>query len=113
MLALFLTPSARFEIGLEPALRFQPALQRGFLVGFVLGDVIGARDADIHRIEGAAALFHLGLEDRDALGDRFERGELVEQEIIAALGDLADRVAGCRRPSTSADAAFAPSAARR
>src|SRR5581483_11828695 len=78
--------------GGEAALRFQPALQRGLLVGVVLGDKKRARHADVHRIVGAAALFHLGLEDGHALGNRFERSELIEQQIVAALGDLPDRI---------------------
>ena len=39
-----------------------------------------------------AVLFQRRLVDGDALGDGLERGELVEQEIIAAGGDPADRI---------------------
>ncbi len=76
----------------EAPLRFEPALERGVLVGLILGDEESARDADIHRIENAALRFHGFLEDRDALADRFDRGELIEQKIIAARRDLADRM---------------------
>src|ERR1700761_7663572 len=51
------------------------------------------------QLGGAAAFVHLGFEDGDALGHRFERGELVEQEIVAALGDLSDGIRiACRHP---------------
>ena len=92
MLALLCVPSAALRQGGEMALRRQPLLERGFLVGLVLGDIEGARHADVERIKNAAAFLDLGLEPGDALADGVERGELIEQKVVATLGHLADRI---------------------
>src|SRR6185312_4906173 len=65
--------------------------ERGLCVGAVLGDIQVARDGDPVGIEMPAAPDGFRLEQRDALADEIDIGELVEDEIAAALGDAADR----------------------
>src|SRR3984957_2393535 len=77
---------------LEAALRLHAPLQCSFLVGGILGHIEGAGDTDIDRVEHAAVLLQRRLVDGDALGDGFERGKLIEQQVIAARRNLADRV---------------------
>ena len=77
--------------GVDPHMPLEAALQRGFLVGGVLGDVHRTRDGDVHRVESAAARLDLFLElgylIEDLLGERM----LAQQHVVAALGDLANR----------------------
>src|SRR5205823_1454245 len=76
----------------ESSLRRKPALERRFLIGLIFRYVERAGDADLHRIEPPTPCFHAGLEPRDALANRLDRGELVEQQIVAAFCDFTDRV---------------------
>src|SRR3989442_738366 len=61
------------------------------LLGGRHNDVDRAGHGHGHRVEDAAARLDLTLEDRDALAGLLDRRELVEEEVVAALGDPGDR----------------------
>src|SRR6516162_607765 len=82
------------------------------LGGLVVGDMHVARKGNPHWIVGTPARRALGLEYANALADDVERCELVEEQIVAALGHAANGRGGARRPSRTAGAVFGWSAAR-
>src|SRR6266404_9384004 len=81
----------------DPHMPLIPPLDCCRLLGRVLRDVHGARDTDLHRVEGPPQRLDLAAELGDLregfLGERM----LPQQHIIAAPGDFADRV-GAPRP---------------
>ena len=66
-------------------------LERGLLVGRVLGDVHRARDGHMHRVKAAAARLDLAAELGDLLEDLLCQRMLAQQHVVAALGHLVDR----------------------
>src|SRR4051812_50119328 len=66
-------------------------LQRGGEVVLVAGDVHGTGDPDLHRVENPAASLDIALELRDKAERLLRQVVLPEQQIVAALGDLAHR----------------------
>src|SRR5258708_12773775 len=62
----------------------------GIFGGLVVGDIHVARKGNVHRIEGAPTRCAFGLEQGNALADHVERCELVEEQIVAALGHAAN-----------------------
>src|SRR5262249_50618138 len=84
------------QIGQAP-LRRQAVLNRLRFVGGIAGDVERATDPNIHRIEATAALLDFMLEQVESLHDRGGRGELVEQELVSALGNPLDRAGAAGR----------------
>jgi len=72
--------------------RRHPGLEGLLPLGGRLHDVDGSGDRHLHRVEPPSARFHFRLEQRDAVADLLDRSELIEQEVIAELGDLLDRL---------------------
>src|SRR6516164_6848730 len=66
------------------------AFEGGVLGGLVVGDMHVARKGNPHWIVGTSARRALGLEYSNALADDVERCELVEEQIVAALGHAAN-----------------------
>src|SRR5262245_62447793 len=66
------------------------AFEGGVLGGLVVGDMHVARKGNPHWIIGTPARRALGLEYGNALADDVERCELVEEQIVAALGHAAN-----------------------
>ena len=58
---------------------------------FVLGDVHGARHPDLHRVVDPAAGGHVRFELGDEADDVLGKIVLAQQQVVAALGDLAHR----------------------
>src|SRR5262249_20605862 len=66
------------------------AFESGVLGGLVVGDMHVARKGNPRWIVGTSARRALGLEYSNALADDVERCELVEEQIVAALGHAAN-----------------------
>jgi hypothetical protein len=71
-------------------------LARRLAFGFIDRDVQGPGQPDHRRIIGAPLRLDGAAVDRDTLGDGFRPAGLAEQQIIALVGGIADRV-GARR----------------
>src|SRR5690348_1182204 len=69
----------------------EPPLQGSFEIVLVLCDVDGARDADFHWVEDAAARLDIGFELRDEADDTLGQIVLPEQQIVAAPRHLGNR----------------------
>src|SRR5437763_1278446 len=65
--------------------------QRDLLLGVIVTDKKRAGDADLHRVKPPSLRLDSGFVGGDRAADIGRRGVLPEQEIVAALGDLADR----------------------
>ena len=74
----------------DPHVALEPAFELGGAIVLVFRDVHGARDADLHRVEDAAARLGIAPELRDERDDVLGQIVLSEQEIVAAPRDLGD-----------------------
>ena len=68
------------------------ALERGLLVGLVVGDIKLARHRHLHRVEAKSLRLALGFVEADALGDLAGAGILIEDQVEAARRGAADRM---------------------
>src|SRR5438874_8371538 len=76
---------------IDPHMPLEAPLQCRAEIVLVLRDVHGARDADLHRVEGAALRLGIRLELRDMADDVLGQIVLPEQQIVAAPRYLGDR----------------------
>src|SRR6185437_10745210 len=81
----------------QPSLRRKTTIQRGLLLRAVARHVEGTRNANLAGMEGKTVGLHRLAIRREALARRFQRGELVEQQIVPPPRNLADRF---RMPGT-------------
>ena len=90
MMLAVLLPSGRWLMACRRRWRGHPALDRGGLFLRRVGDEEGARDADLGRVEAEAVGQHRRFVGVEAVDRLVDRGELVEQQIMAPRGDIAD-----------------------
>src|SRR3984893_16050266 len=80
----------------DPHMPLISPLERGLLVGRVLGDMDSARNGDMHRVEGASAPFDVLAELGDLLENLLGQRMLAQQHIIPAVGHLTNRARAAR-----------------